>query len=380
MAAVDQREWMAAQQQQQQHEQKSFLAENGPMYASPPQHQLASADDHDAVLMSVAKALAVNLKKQSEVTSELLDDKNALTTTANLTFTWKKAEASSDGAAAAGAGLASKSRSAAGLVPHTSADRTQAKPQDIKFSAKALNAMFKGSADMSKDQHVLSVSILEYANPTPFPLALHLDNIQGGSVHKEFAEDGSPAAFVMLPRSKSELPRELYRMTNVNERDLMMHGTASLHDEMSELVPIPGTGKILVSPEMRLGRIIEANWHDLSTEPLQFVAHDVPFYAVHESIVKHVLDAFNKDVIQTLAKTRFTDHVVRLTRADRTADEATKREFGDASDAANTSKSALDAAHGQKQAVHVKIEYKLIDPSKLVPAKKNVANAGTLQQ
>lgn len=352
------------QQQQQAWEQQDSLQQ---------QQQQAGADhgltraEHDDILTGVAKALVENLKQHAEKSSELMDDKNALTAEVVATFAWKKSDS-----AAGGGSFVQTSRG----EPHVKSDRTPSKPQDVKFTLKALNDIFKNRADMSKEQHVLAVTVTEYDNPTPFPLALHLDKIQDQSIHRSFTEDGTGAAFIMLPRSKSEMRRELYRMTNVNEDTLKHHGNASLQEELSQLIPLGTTGKVLVSPDIRLGRIIAANWPQIGTEPLKFVADDLPFFAVHENIVKHVIDNYNKDVLQTLAKTKFTEHVIRLTRADRTSAEAASREFGDASDVANVSKVAIEAAHQNKQAVHVKIEYKLIDPSKLVQSKASPSDAG----
>jgi len=304
----------------------------------------APSDTHNAVLEAVAQAISDRISGVASVSDSLLDENDTVTGTAVYEFSWRK---SGD--------------------EDKAFDGTPSEPQAVNFSKTALNSMFQGKVDLSKPQYVLSASIVEVKNPSPFPLRLVLDNVQEQALHCEYSNDGTPATMIILPHSYSDKKREIYRLRDIDPEVLRTHGNANLQDEYDSMVKIDDLGMVLVNPNGRIGRILKNNEEYTSeTGTLNYVNEtDVPMYAVKKQVVEDVLNQFNTRVIQSLPKTNFLQHTAKLSRADRTSKEETQREFADASDASNMSRAALEAAHTQKHTVFVKVQYNLIDPKKL---------------
>jgi len=316
------------------------------------------SDGDIAILKAVQKALEGRMQDAATSYDDLLSESKSLQSTAVFTFTWRKQPTDKE------VSVKKSAAERAGKVYE--ADNTPTAPEPVSFSVPTLNRMFGGKIDFSKDQYLLSAHIESAHSTAPYPLDFTLHGVQGQAIEREFSSDGTAATLTLLPNTTWTGDLEIFRLRDVNVKNLYKHGNADMKSELEALVPLDDSSIMLVPPNRTLGKILKRNQKRLLKGGELELIPVINMYAVDESLIVKVLEDFNDQVMNDLKTTAFPDIQGTLARADRTISEADRSEFANAEDAAGIgSAAALEAAHKAKHQVTVKVRLHVIDPSKL---------------
>jgi len=312
----------------------------------------------DDIVKAVAQAVTGRLRDAATSYDGLLDEKNSVQATATFTFTWRKPLSEAE--------IRTKQADAAKSGKVYEADSTPEAPIPVSFSVPTLNRMFGNKIDFSKEQYLLSAYIESAHSTAPYPLDFTIHNVQGAPIEREFSSDGTASTLTLMPGEKWSGNMEIYRLSDVDAKNLYKHGNANMKSELDSLVVIDNSPIMLVPPNQTLGQILKANEKEITGGGTLEMIPIVNLYAVDENIVATVLERFNNEVLSGLKTTSFADIEGTLSRADRTASDASRLEFADAEDAAGLgTRAALDAAHKAKHQVTVKVRLHAINPANL---------------
>jgi len=294
------------------------------------------------VTSEVAGEIAAMLATQSAKRASILDDSKAITRTLQFQHTFK-------------------------VTPGKTMTESE-----VKIPIAVLNKAFDHEIAFEKEPvYVLAASIDRGTHSTaPAQMDWTLHGIEGTTIQKVFTnENRNGVTLSLAPRETLTQAHEIFRMSNVDEGDLIKYGAIDIEAEAQKAKPFMDTGKYSIAASSFLGEVIVDNLpyitsnHELEWMP----THDA--FLCSKAVLSEIVADFKRDVASKLKKTNFATVKGVLTRGDRTAEQMQTGDLADMSDAPGMGNAAaLQAANKSLHTVTVNATIKLLHPKLLKAA------------
>jgi hypothetical protein len=313
---------------------------------------------NDEIVKRVSEALGAKLRSEASEHNALLAESGSISAVLQFPFMWRKPPSAKE--------VLEKQRAAKAAnttyVPDTS---IAGAPVAIKFDAETLNQAFGGKINFAKPQYLLSAYIEEAYTSAPYPLNFTLRGVNGKTLSRVTANDGTTSSVTLFPNTTLTKERQLHRMGDVNADNLYAWGNVDMQAEFDALLPAPEHHAYLASGSRLLGKLIAANKDKLGKDKLVEYFRKGDLWLVGEDVVGEMMSKFHAQVLSDLETTDFTAIEGVLTRdVDRAPDSTA--DFADATDAPGiSSKVAAEAAHKATHLALVNVRLHVIDPAKL---------------